>query len=301
MSGYHILGGVIPPYQVVQQQNAGLPPGGVPPWYAMQYPAGFVPSLLVSVDDPLEADPFATFDRPSARGAREEAGLLRNHLVGEEYYVSENIDDVARLANVQVTGQIVGGVDFAQLLKGPIFQLKVVSLAQAREMLAGGQEAIRQAKEIAKETWTKPALPGETSRDNVFWKLDWHDKKLAEMRQGSVNAVYPHGDDLKKWVLAAYSEWNAAEDGRGESERVAGKRLDDLGRRIAELPGVAVEAIRQLPGKIVESATGIPLWAWSLLLVGGAGLTGYGVWRILVATAPVAAPVFAGALARRFF
>lgn len=232
----------------------------------------------------------------AARGAREEAGLLRNHLVGEEYYVSENIDDVARLANVQVTGQIVGGVDFAQLLKGPIFQLKVVSLAQAREMLAGGQEAIRQAKEIAKETWTKPALPGETSRDNVFWKLDWHDKKLAEMRQGSVNAVYPHGDDLKKWVLAAYSEWNAAEDGRGESERVAGKRLDDLGRRIAELPGVAVEAIRQLPGKVVESATGLPLWAWSLLAVGGVGLLGYGVVKILSAIAPAVAPAVAPAI-----
>lgn len=89
MSGYALLGakkglrtviGVVPPFQVLQQQNAGLPPGGVPPWYAQQYPAGYVPPLLISVDNPMEGDPFDAFDEIRFRGERDRHDLARSGL-----------------------------------------------------------------------------------------------------------------------------------------------------------------------------------------------------------------------------
>ena len=305
MSGYHILGGLVPPYQVVQQQNAGIPPGGVPPWYAMQYPAGFVPPLLVSVDNPLEEDPFSTFDRPPARGEREEAGLARSHLVGEEYYVSENIDDVARLANVQVTGaesSIASSTyvrDKVAALDADIAPLNL-SYEAARKLAKraiGWTQRAETAIKTHSETLFGPATY-ETPRGHVQWHLDYIEKKPLNL--DLVRTPYEKSDDLKKWVSACYRIMVAADQDSALRDSIRDELRADLLDAVVAAPGRAAGWVAEAPGKVVESATGLPLWAWTAIALGGTAILGYGVFRILLAAAPVATPALVGATVRRY-
>ena len=62
------------------------------------------------------------------------------------------------------------------------------------------------------------------------------------------------------------------------------------------IPAKTMAVIQAIPNAVVRSATGLPLWAWSLIAVAGVGLIGFGLYKILFAAAPTVAGHF---LARR--
>lgn len=265
MSGYHILGG-IPPFQVLQQQNAGIPPGGVPPWYAMQYPAGYVPPLLVSVDNPLEPDPIDVFDEIQFRGERDRRDLARSGLQpgwnAPTYIGTYDLNAATQQMNT----------------------LKPVHVSVARALLKGGQSAINQANQIAHGGTFSRDLPGQGARDKVYWGLDWHQKELA--KRTDPTAIYEPGEDLKKFVLQAFIETNASEEGRTWQNAAWDQMWTEIGQAIADLPA----KVAAIPGEVVKKVTGIPLWAWGLGALTLIGLVGFATYKILLAAAPVAAP-----------
>lgn len=90
-------------------------------------------------------------------------------------------------------------------------RLQTVSVGTARELLQAGQHAISSAQEGAKQPWYRPNLPGATSRADVAAHLQWHQEELS--KETDENSIYLSGDDLKKWLLQAFSEWDAVDEG----------------------------------------------------------------------------------------
>lgn len=196
---------------------------------------------------------------------------------------------------------VIGATFDLQAMRRKMDAAKVVSLDMARELLKGGQKAIDAARQLAKDH----DLPGGTARDNVYWKLQWHADQLAKLlspatQRALVGAdatapqLYGSADDLKKWVLEAFIEQNAAEEGVGtQAAMTYGQGWDDMWYLVDKEAAKLPTAVRAGVGKFVEAATGIPVWLWA---IGGAivvGLVGYGLWRVLMTAAPVATKVVA--------
>lgn len=143
-------------------------------------------------------------------------------------------------------------------------ELKQVPVSVARIMLANGQKAIDWARTqgVAKK------LPNATPRDNCYWKLQWHVGMLG--KNLDPQSMYEHADDLKKWVMQAYVEANAVEEGSTYIEKLWFDMWAEIRAEIAKLPVAVVSQIGH--------ALGIPPWAlWTggAMLVGLVGLIGY--------------------------
>lgn len=151
--------------------------------------------------------------------------------------------------------------------------LKPVTVRIAQLLLKGGQDAINGAIAGARQPWYKKNLPGETARQEVFWKLDWHKNAIAQASGGSPNAIYQPGDDLKKWAMQAFIEANAVEEGAAYLDAVWVQMWKDIGQALAELPAEIRKAVFSGTNWAVQSVTGLPIWAWGLIGVGAvAGL-----------------------------
>ncbi len=177
----------------------------------------------------------------------------------------------------------IGGFDLAANTR-TLNAIQPVHVAQARAMLASGQRAIAQAKDLAKGP---PELPGATSRDKVAGKLDWHKNELA--KAAASDAVYDPGADLRTWVLQAFIEYNAAEEGRGAATRNAQLLWDEMTTSLAALP----YKVAAIPGQAFEAVTGVPPWLVTTGFIAGGVAVAYAVYRILLAAAPGAGRVAA--------
>lgn len=162
----------------------------------------------------------------------------------------------------------------------------------AQKVLARGQAAIDRAISVSHH-WFTPNLPGEGERTNVQGHLNWHDVELKKVANNQY-APYVAAADLKEWVLRAFEEQNAAEEGQNDATFLkamgdwadmwveVGKWLADHAEKVAVEAGKVVATVMSLPGKVastaLEKATGVPTWAWWVgggLAVGLVGLVSY--------------------------
>lgn len=141
--------------------------------------------------------------------------------------------------------------------------LKAVPVGIARSLLKGGQHAINSAQSEAKQPWyaVEMNLPGVTSRANCAAHLQWHQDALGKLSNDK--AIYQSGDDLKKWVLQAFAEWDAVKEGTQQLKDAWHAMWKEIGENIENLVPQTVPSL-------------VPWWVW--LLVGGAVTTGLGIY-----------------------
>jgi hypothetical protein len=207
---------------------------------------------------------------------------------------------LARAAEKKKTS--VGGYDLGQAQK-QMDALKQVPVGAALILLHRGMSAIDTAMSNAKQPWYKFNLPGDTARKNVAGHLQWHADALAKVI-GNSNAIYDSGADLKKWVLNAFVEQNASEEGSAAAGQQWSKAWSDwadmwieVGKFIATLPKEIAKGVGDLAGDVVKGVTGLPLWAWALIGLGVVGVIGFVAWSIINSKAGAA---IAGTAARRY-
>ncbi len=164
------------------------------------------------------------------------------------------------------------GIDIAAYQR-QMNTLKQVPASVAQIMLGSATQAITSA--IARATALN--LPGAQTRDNVMWKLRWHQDQLAPRADLHPETIYPHGDDLKKWVLAAYVEANAVEEGAGWITGAWSRMWSEIGAALARLPVAVAAKVNETAGALF----GIPLWAMALGAL-GVGAVAYSVGPTIV-------------------
>lgn len=164
------------------------------------------------------------------------------------------------------------GIDIAAYQR-QMNTLKQVPASVAQILLGSGTQAITQANALA----ALRKLPGQAARDNVMWKLRWHQEQLAPRVDLRPETIYAHGDDLKKWVLAAFVEANAAEEGATWVATAWGRMWNEIAAAIARLPVAIATQVNQTAGALF----GMPLWMVALGAVGVAGVA-YSVGPALV-------------------
>lgn len=160
--------------------------------------------------------------------------------------------------------------------------LKVVPVGVAQVLLQRGQAAINYARVVA----TKLGLPdgGGKKRDEVYWKLKWHEAELNKVaptalgvylqyqrdsnafKQAGVSlaAHYAHANDLKKWVMRAYVQANAVEEGSAAMTAAWSSMWVEIGAALAAFPAAALK----------EVAWYAKLTTWAII---GAGVIGLGL------------------------
>lgn len=214
------------------------------------------------------------------RGEKGSRGMIGLDLLGAEATVGHKGDEA-----------VVGAYDLGAEQR-QMNRIKPVPVAVARALAAGGLKAIDQATAIAEGKWYETSVPGGTSREKVREHLRWHVDKLRDLADPA--AVYASADDLKKWVMVAFIEFNAAEESRARVRantitRAAGEAwgemLLDVSRAAAALPGAVGRAVSDA----VRGVTGLPIWAWGVLAAGIVGLVGFAAYKILQPAVPIMA------------
>lgn len=186
---------------------------------------------------------------------------------------------------------VLGMFDF-NVERPKMDKLKPVTNGIAKSLVQHGLQVMS----IAESTAKQHSLPGETDRLLAIGHLQWHVASIGKS-PGGPNGLYGSADDLKKWVLQAFVEGNAVEEGAAYLEEAWSQMWAEIEKQLAELPKNIVQTIAKLPGKAFEAVTGIPSWAFYLgtaALVAGVGYVGY-----KIATGPVGGAV-AGHYLRRF-
>ena len=161
--------------------------------------------------------------------------------------------------------------------------LKAMPVSVAKTMLRSGQLVI--ARTI--QTAALEGLPGPAAREKVRGKLKWHASTLSKF--SDPNAVYASGDDLRKWVMQAYIESNAVEEGSAYADQLWSEMWTEIKQNMAALPAKAREAVIKAASGALETVTGIPTWAWGVGAAIGLGLIGFVGYKIV--TGPAGAMV----------
>ncbi len=189
-----------------------------------------------------------------------------------------------------VVGDMIGMEDITAR-KRQMNNLKPVTVGIAKILVKYGQQAIAKAIEGAKQPWYRADLPGDTARNTALWKLRWHADTLAKAGADQ-NATYAPGDDLKDWVMQAFIEQNAVEEGNAAAAQMWTLAWSDwssmwseIAVALAALPKKLLQTLATLPGKAFEAATGVPSWAFYVGAVALTGLVGYGAYKILAGPA----------------
>lgn len=152
--------------------------------------------------------------------------------------------------------------------------IKIVPVRIGRVLLKSGQEVINRARAVA----GAKGLPGGKARDNVYYHLQWHQNALANA--SGPDAIYGSGDDLKKWVMQAFIEANAVEEGAAHIDAAWSQMWADIAQAMSELPVTVAKAVGKAGGGLIEGVTGLPVWAWVLIGIGTAGLLGFFIWAL---------------------
>jgi hypothetical protein len=161
-----------------------------------------------------------------------------------------------------------------------IARIKNASVAEAQSLLSGGQDAIDKARSAGLNNDGRAV-----TRDNIYWKLKWHESNINSQRD-KPNAAYANILDLKEWVGRAFQEYDVIQTGKAALERNWSLLWQDMGKNLAALP----QNIRDAAGDGVEWLTGIPVWGWAL----GIGVLAFGAYKLALAAAPAAAHAYIG-------
>lgn len=199
--------------------------------------------------------------------------------------------------------EVVGGFDISTWQK-QMNVLKVVPVGIAQVLVERGKQAIDYAEAIAKVVNTARAaipfvdqVPGATRRAEVAGKLRWHADNLAKVSPtawqvykdfqsdpdafkkagAKLAAVYQSGADLKKWVMEAFKEANAIEEGAASLIASWDAMWREIGAAIAGLPDAMQKAIK-------ETAWYLQAGFW--VAVGAVALTGVTATVMLVRGGP---------------
>lgn len=199
-------------------------------------------------------------------------------------YVMGDDEDV--LGMEHQFAHILGYIDIQQSQRR-MNELKVVTVGVAQALITGGFEAV----DGAIKTAAAKKLPNQKTLDNVRWKLIWHRDNLAKF--GDRNAPYPDANDLKKWVMQSFIEANATEEGALYIDSAWTRMWNEISAEIAKLP----QKVRDEASKAVQNITGLPVWAWALVGVGGLLAVGGIIYAIINSRAGAAV---AGVAARKY-
>lgn len=134
---------------------------------------------------------------------------------------------------------VLGMFDIAARQKD-MNSLKQMPVSIAQILLKNGQQVISRAILVA----NMMKLPGPTARKNCSDHLQWHADTLAKLAS-SPNMLYASGDDLKKWVMQAFIEENAVEEGAAYLDQAWGQMWAEIGQKIAELPANVAAAVSE--------------------------------------------------------
>lgn len=225
------------------------------------------------------------FDGVDAMGAEDDVGVPfvdNDPSIGVPYVMG----DIDILGIEHQFAHVLGYIDIAQSQRR-MNELKVVTVGVAQALLTGGFEAIDGAIRTAKDK----KLPNLKTLDNARWKLIWHRDNLAKF--GDRNAPYKDANDLKKWVMQAFIEANTVEEGALYIDSAWTRMWNEISVEIAKLPQKA----REEASKAVQNITGLPVWGWALVGVGGLALVGGILYAVLNSRAGAAV---AGVAARRY-
>jgi len=97
-----------------------------------------------------------------------------------------------------------------------------VTYGTAKVLEQQGRDAIDAARSAAPSSWF--VADQNAARDKVYWALNWHHDQIAK---GDSNTLYPYADDLKKWDIAAFVEYNAATQGQAAMSAARAKFFSD--------------------------------------------------------------------------
>jgi len=159
-------------------------------------------------------------------------------------------------------------------------QLKQVPVVVAQLLLDGGMLAINGAISGAKQPWYRNDLPGHTRRAEVLGKLNWHRDNIGR-QSFTPTAMYSSASDLKKWVMCAFIEGNAVQEGAVGAEQSWSKMWAEIGKAIATLPKDISDLVGKTTSDIIKGVTGVPVWGWAIIAVGLVGGLGFGTYKLL--------------------
>ena len=203
------------------------------------------------------------------------------------------VDDfVDPMMNVDPT-VLIGLIDI-QSSQRRMNELKPVTLAVARALLSSGQEVIAKAVSVAKQPWYRSDLPGESARNKVYGKLQWHAAQLGAQHDDPNTVMYASGDDLKKWVMQAFIEQNASDAGAEAAAWLEIKwnaMWEKIAAALASIPRQVRAALISAASGTIEAVTGLPLWAWLTILIGGTAVVGFIAYKLFFAAANTKAGV----------
>ena len=197
---------------------------------------------------------------------------------------------------------VIGAFD-VQKWQSQMNVLKQVPVGAAQVLLTHGQAAIKFAQGLAAAMNKARAgipfiedVPGETRRAEVAGKLSWHKDTLARVapsagtvyweytmgdkeafkRAGDkLAATYVSGDDLKKWVLEAFKEANAIEEGIAR----LGDDWNTMWSEIAAAVAALSHEVAKKVGNVAENLAWYLKWVtWVAVAAGvvGVGLIAWG-------------------------
>lgn len=159
----------------------------------------------------------------------------------------DSVDDVPGLEDAE-WGEVLGAFDLL-LEQRKMNELRTVTLTVARSMVKYGLAVINQAISTADHTSTgvfSSGLPGGTTRKNCQAHLQWHDNKLAQLTSAPNSTLYDSADDLKKWVMQAFIEANAVEEGAAAIISMWNDMWEEIAAAIAALPGDIAKKVKDV-------------------------------------------------------
>lgn len=245
------------------------------------YPYGYgrydldEPYYVIDVSEPdeeLSIEQAPADEKASALAAVARAQEILNN-------AGLDLEGVKKVKSAAKSAEVLGGYDIASWQK-QMNELKKVTILMAQVLVARGQEAIDGAIKASKQPWYKSDLPGETARNTVKGKLQWHADNLAKLAPSAwstyqkfqsdpdafkkagaqLQAIYAPGSDLMKWVMQAFVEANAAEEGAAYLAAAWSAMWREIGAAIAALPAEAAKAVKGM-------AAGLK---WGLIIGGSA-------------------------------
>jgi hypothetical protein len=144
------------------------------------------------------------------------------------------------------------------------------------------------------------ALPGDETRKGNLERIVTLAARLRQM-PSTLQISAADWEAVQSVSDRAHVDYSSVNDGRVYQDATFDRLVQDMGENAAALPQNAASAAAAVAegagtaaGKVVEGATGVPPWAWKVGIGLGAALLGYGLFRVTLATAPVAARAYLG-------
>lgn len=205
-------------------------------------------------------------------------GVNFNEILGEDPYRTEIVgaNDLDRMvlgALRDVDGAVIGMFDI-QARQRDMNKLQQVPVSVAHSLLKWGQQVIENAILVANDK----GLPGPTARKNVDDHLAWH--QTALLKETNPSAMYTPGQDLKQWVMRAFIEANAVEEGSQALDSAWSQMWSEIADNLAALPAAVAKKVGDVAEEVATTAafyTKVTFW----VAIGAVGLVAYGAYRLL--------------------